>query len=280
MTDSSSNLTNSYSNLYGVVISLIDQLVEGTVLGNEVIPWSSPVPVFGNLTSALLATIGINPSNREFVDGVGEELSGQSRRFHTLDSLGLKTWEDADTRHFEDVLESYLSYFAWNPYQIWFNKLEYVLNGANASYYDSRIGACHIDLVPYATYRKWGELTGRQRSQLLEVTGHTLGTILRDSPLEILILNGRSVVGTFATISNWNIESEEMPEWSLHRSSSKAVPGIAYTGFADCVAGVGLGRHVRVLGFNHNLQSSFGMTTDVVSSIRQWVARNVGGENW
>ena len=273
-------MTHFYSNLYAVVTSLIDQLAEGALLENEVIPWSCPVPVFGNLTGAWLATIGINPSNREFVDRNGEELSGQCQRFHTLDSLGLKTWEDADTRHLEDILESYLSYFTWNPYHIWFNKLEYVLNGAKASYFDSRIGACHIDLVPYATYRKWGELTGRQRSLLLEVTSHVVGTILRDSPLEILILNGRSVVKTFASISNWHIQSEEMPAWSLPRSASRFVPGIAYTGFADNVAGVGLGRQVRVLGFNHNLQSSFGMTTEVVSSIRQWVARNVGEEHW
>ena len=194
-------MTDSYSNLYGVVISLIDQLVEGTVLGNGVIPWSSPVPLFGNLSGALLATIGINPSNREFVDGTGKKLSGQGQRFHTLESLGLENWEDADTRHLEAVLESYISYFTWNPYQTWFGKLEYVLNGANASYYDSQSAACHIDLVPYATYRKWGELTGEQRSLLLEVSGHALGAILRDSPVELLILNGRSVVRTFASIS-------------------------------------------------------------------------------
>lgn len=265
-----------YNNLYAVATFLIDQLATGAVLGNEVIPWSCPVPVFGNLSGASIATIGINPSNREFVDSNGKELSGQRQRLHTLDSLGLKTWEDTDTRHLEDILESYLSYFAWNPYHVWFNKLEYVLNGANASYYDSRIGVCHIDLVPYATYRKWGELTGQQRSLLLEVTRHALGTTLRDSPLQTLLLNGRSVVKTFTSISNWHIQSEEMPGWSLPRSSNRTVPGIAYTGFADCVAGVGLGRHVRVLGFNHNLQSSFGMNAEVVSSIRQWVADNVG----
>ena len=273
-------MTHFYSNLYAVVTSLIDQLADGAVLENEVIPWSCPVPVFGYLPGALLATIGINPSNREFVDRVGEELSGQCRRFHTLDSLGLKTWEDADTRHLEEILESYLAYFNWNPYHIWFDKLEHILNGANASYYDSRIGACHIDLVPYATSRKWGELTGRQRSLLLEATGHALGAILRDSPMEILILNGMSVVKTFESISNWHIQPEEMPAWSLPRSSGSTVPGIAYTGFADYVAGVGLGRRVKVLGFNHNLQSSFGMTTEVVSSIRQWVAQNVREGNW
>ena len=273
-------MTHIYSNLYSVVTSLLDQLAEGTVLENEVIPWSCPVPLFGDLSSALLATIGINPSNREFVDAGGEELTGQWQRFHTLNSLGLKSWEEADTRHLEDVLETYLHYFVWNPYHIWFDRLEHVLNGANLSYYDAQNAACHIDLVPYATYRKWGELTGRQRTILLEAAGDALGTILRDSPLKTLVLNGRSVVETFASISNWSIEAREMPDWSLPRSSSKSVPGIAYTGFTDSVSGVGLSRPIRVLGFNHNLQGSFGITTEVVSSIRSWVGQNAGGEVW
>ena len=238
------------------------------------------MPVFGDLSSARLATIGINPSNREFVDSSGGELTGQWQRFHTLNSLGLKSWEEADTRHLEHVLESYLYYFSWNPYHIWFDRLEYVLNGANLSYYDAHNGACHIDLVPFATYRKWGELTGLQRSVLLEATGHALGSILRDSPLRALVLNGRSVVKTFASISDWSIEAQEMPEWSLLRSSRKSVPGIAYSGFAASVAGVGFGRPIKVLGFNHNLQSSFGMTREVVSSIRSWVGQNTGEEDW
>lgn len=251
-------------------------MVDGETLGKEVIPWSCPVPVFGNLSSASLASIGINPSNREFLDGSGVELTRHFQRFHTLNSLGIETWEEADTRHLENLIESYRSYFLGNPYQIWFNRLQYVMEGANASYYDLENGACHIDLVPFATYRKWGELTGRQRQLLLEVSSYTLGVILRDSTLQVLILNGRSVVEAFASISNWSVEIQEMPEWSLPRNSGRDVLGIAYAGFADCVAGIGLGRPVRVLGFNHNLQGSFGMTTKVVSSIRNWIAQNTG----
>jgi hypothetical protein len=41
------------------------------------------------------------------------------------------------------------------------------------------------------------------------------------------------------------------------------------------LSGVQLGREVLVLGFNHNIQSSFGVTTRVRAAIRQWVARTV-----
>src|SRR5260370_9718744 len=78
----------------------------------NVIPWSCPVPTFGDLSSARVATLGLNPSNREFVDQAGKELVGPSRRFHTLGSLGLACWSDAKPQHTKLVGESCRSYFS------------------------------------------------------------------------------------------------------------------------------------------------------------------------
>jgi hypothetical protein len=36
--------------------------------------------------------------------------------------------------------------------------------------------------------------------------------------------------------------------------------------------GIDLERELLVLGFNHNIQSSFGMTTEVTTAIRHWIA--------
>ena len=41
----------------------------------------------------------------------------------------------------------------------------------------------------------------------------------------------------------------------------------------DTLAGYQLGRDLLVLGFNHNLQSSYGVTTTALAAIREWVAR-------
>ena len=49
--------------------------------------------------------------------------------------------------------------------------------------------------------------------------------------------------------------------------------GVAFTGLVDSVSGIKLDRQLQVLGFNHNLQSSFGVTNPVISSIREWIKR-------
>jgi hypothetical protein len=171
------------------------------------------------------------------------------------------------------ILESCREYFFGNPYDRWFKIMDQVVAGTKASYYDASRRACHLDLIPYATANKWTELTAYQRSSLLAIAGDTLGLLLRDAPVRILILNGRSVVEQFQSIAGVCFESRKMPAWSLPRQSSPDVAGIAYRGVVEALSGIGLGHKILVLGFNHNLQSSFGVTTSVIDAIRRWVAR-------
>ena len=77
--------------MYGAMTTLLEMLEANQAAGLEVIGWGCPVPFFGHLESAQLATVGINPSNREFVGIDGNELAGQDRRLPTLDSLGLSS---------------------------------------------------------------------------------------------------------------------------------------------------------------------------------------------
>ena len=266
--------------MYSALTTLLDRLDSDAVSGTDIIPWGCPVPSFGDLSSPRVATLGINPSNREFVDECGNELQGTFRRFHTLDSLGLESWADVDARHIELILDTYRSYFLSNPYNAWFKKLDSVIAGAKASYYDPLYNACHLDLVPYATVRKWTGLTEQQRSRLLSLAGDTLGIILRDSSVRILILNGSSVVKGFQSMAGSRLQSEEVPAWSLGRQSRRNVKGVAYTGVVNDLSGIKLGRELKVLGFNHNLQSSFGVSTDVIRAIRDWIARTTEEARW
>ena len=145
--------------MYSTISALLNRLDSRTIAGTGVIKWGCPVPICGDPASARIATVGINPSNREFVDERGNELAGRSRRFHTLNSLGLSTWAEADCRHIEQITDSCTQYFQRNPYNIWFKRLEHLVSAMRATFYGDAPSACHLDLVPYATTQKWTELS-------------------------------------------------------------------------------------------------------------------------
>jgi hypothetical protein len=252
---------------------LIKRMDSPAVEATDVIPWSCPVPAFGDPSTSFVATLGLNPSNREFVDEAGNELEGASRRLHTLKSLGLTRWSDADAGHVELVEEGCRRYFSRNPYNDWFRSLDLLIAGTRASYYGMFAGACHLDLIPYATRRKWTDLTTRQRSALLAMAGDTLGSLLRDSPIRLIIVNGRTVIENLRGVSSTGFERVAMGGWILPRRAGSGVAGFAYRGAVRRLAGVDLGRNILVLGFNHNLQSSYGVTSEVKDAIRDWITR-------
>lgn len=267
---------------------LLGHLEDTDVVASNVIPWSCPIPAFGDLASSRVATLGLNPSNREFVDEAGNELDGSRRRFHTLKSLGLTRWADADEHHLELISASCRTYFYKNPYEGWFRKLDRIISGTKASYYGAASdvlhptlfpnptirseNACHLDLIPYATACKWTELSNRQRSLLLAAAGDTLGLLLQDSPIQLIILNGQSVVEEFQNLAGVLLDKQSMRDWTLPRRSDAQVLGYSYKGSVRNLAGVDIGREILVLGYNHNIQSSFGVTSQVVGAIHQWIA--------
>jgi hypothetical protein len=237
----------------------------------DVIPWSSPVLALGDLSTSLVATLGLNPSNREFVDKSGLELDGPARRLHTLRSLGLARWSEADTGHLERIEDACRLYFSRNPYNEWFRSLDQLIAGTRASYYTMFAGACHLDLIPLATQCKWTDLTTRQRSALMGLAGNALGLLLRNSPVRLIVVNGRTAIENLQRVADVALDREAMAEWTLPRRAGSGVAGFAFRGVARRLAGVDLGRPVMVLGFNHNLQSSYGVTSAVKEAIRNWI---------
>jgi hypothetical protein len=264
--------------MHATLPRLVRALDDAALAQWSVIPWSSPVPAFGDPSKAKVATLGLNPSNLEFVDRSGKELQGLSRRFHTLNSLGLMRWSDARTSHLGMILDTCRAYFSRNPYNGWFRRLDAIIEGTGHSYYDSFAHACHLDLIPYATACKWTELNRQQRASLLTAASDTLATILGESTVRLLILNGRAVVEHFQTIAG-PLRKVEMASWSLPRTSTP-VTGYAYKGAVRNIFGTDIGREIVVIGFNHNIQSSFGVTKDVIQSIGRWVSRTAKREAW
>jgi hypothetical protein len=162
-------------------------------------------------------------------------------------------------------------YFHRNPYDRWFRVLEQVLAPSGFTFYGHQPTACHIDLFPFATADKWGALSSSEQRRLLDVSGDALGTLIRDSRLQVLILNGRSVVDHFELLAGVCLERCQIQSWSLPRSRGPAVAGVAYSGEVHEIGGVHLARSLRVVGYNHNLQSSFGVTSQVIADIGRWL---------
>jgi hypothetical protein len=259
------------------ILEVLVRRLDGPHLSElKVIPWAAPILSFGNLYQARVATLGLNPSNREFVDVAGTELNGHHRRFHSLSSLGLTRWSDAKLEHLKKIQDSCDQYFAGNPYDGWFQALNKLIVRANASYYGIFADACHLDLVPYATHCKWVELSTSQRSALIKNSGDALGLLLRESAVEVLIVNGQSVIEHLQTVTGCTFVREAIPEWTLPRREGDGVRGYAYTGKICQISGIGLGREILVLGYSHNIQSSFGVTTKVKESIQQWIGHCTG----
>lgn len=241
-----------------------------------VIPWASPVPYFGAAPSSVVATVGINPSSLEFLDEGGHELDGNARRLPTLRSLGLQRWADADSRHLRRVVSSCGAYFNGQPYERWFGVLERVLSPSGITYYGPEPSAAHLDLVAFATRQKWSSLPFQERRRLLASTSAPFAMLIRFMSARVLVLNGRSVVEAFESSGRAEFEPVRMKSWDLPRAATD-VPGFAYVGRIDRFAGVPLGRVVTVVGFNHNLQSSFGVTSTVVDEIGVWLASLIRG---
>lgn len=256
-----------------MVNDLAARLDEPVMRDASVIRWGSPIPAFGDISSAKIATVGLNPSNNEFVDKNGAELTGKDRRFHTLASLSLERWSDLKKRHVEKIVDSYAHYFNNNPYDTWFAQLDFIISASGSTFYGPGSNACHLDLVPYATECKWTSLSTRQKALLFSQSGSVLVDCVNTSKLGLLILNGQSVVDAFQSRFGIDFIKAEKPTWKLCRKTGGDVRGFAYVAETSVIAGRRLNRNVRILGFNHNLQSSFGVTGQVRESIRRWVAR-------
>ncbi len=76
----------------------------------HIVSGSTPVVAFGNLHKARVATLGLNPSKKEFLDRRGVELTGSKRRLETINSLGIINIQDINYQQVEQVWETCKNY--------------------------------------------------------------------------------------------------------------------------------------------------------------------------
>lgn len=150
---------------------------------------------FGN-PLAPVATLGINPSSGEFTDGSGQLLDGDRRRLATLESLGASAGAALSREEAGRVVDQCAAYFSRNPYH-WFKKLDPILiTGLGRSYWSG--GACHLDLVQWATDPLWSGLTDMQRNELLRQDRPFLLEQLGQERLQLVLVNGRTALNGVA----------------------------------------------------------------------------------
>jgi hypothetical protein len=260
--------------------TLLDGLDTYGLTSPNMISWGCPVPFFGHIESARVATVGINPSNREFVSIDGTELSAEDRRLPTLASLGLSCWGEANFTALHTILSACREYFERNPYIGWFGILERIIQPTGHSFYTPLSSACHLDIVPWATAVKWGTLSSAARNQLVGRAALALGEMVSISSLRMLVLNGQEVVRQFEALLEVPLQASRMPAWDLPRRSGREVAGMAYNRWISSIAGIPLDRDLLVVGYNHNLQSSFGVTAAVRHNISEWIAAQHGTVRW
>lgn len=220
--------------------------------GVPVVPGSTPVISFGDFRKAMVATLGWNPSKNEFLDRSGRELDGDDRRLESHTSIGRSLLHDPRLNAAKIILDGCNGYFQRNPYH-WFNKLELVLDGISASYWDGT--ACHLDLVQWATDPVWRGLSDREQKALLDSDAPFLSEQLAHSRIRLLLLNGRGIVNGVA--ERLGVRLRSVGRQSGHRAEF-------FTGEAQS------GLHI--IGWSTNLQSSRGVSHQEIRQISKRVS--------
>lgn len=229
----------------------------------QVVVSSTPVVAFGDPSVATVATLGINPSRREFVDKEAVLLDGASRRLSTLVSLGAESCASLTDQQARKVIDDCARYFDAdrNPYGQWFNPLDRLIrSGTGASYYDG--SACHLDLVQWATDPVWGGLDETVKQELLVDGLPHLRALLNFGSTELVLLNGRAVLAQVGEVGLVDLtQCGTMP-----------------LGDRTCSLYLGESDGIRYVGWSTNLQSSFGVSNEFKERLAEWIADAISAD--
>jgi hypothetical protein len=158
----------------------------------------------------------------------------------------------------EQVLADCDRYFYGRPYRRWFDQLEPILQACSGSYYDGT--ACHLDLVQWATDPTWAQLDPAVRARLIRQDAAFINAQLQNEGIRLLLVNGNGVLTQLraAMIGKLSFDRRETIEGlSYHPTSLNS--------------GLLFGK-ICVVAWNTNLQSSFGVTTELKEELARRVA--------
>jgi len=236
---------------------VIKRIMSPYPIQEEIVEQSTPVVSFGHYKEARVFTLGINPSNKEFENKNKELLKNNKRRLQTYSSLKLNSYTELTFDKTLKIFEWCQNYFDKETYyKTWFNKFNPILNSIGCSYFKPPYAA-HVDLAQWATKKKWQELDKNQKEILINDGREFLQYQLKSENLEILLLNGKSVIDSFLEWSNLKVIKRFNFEIPKGKNSNIII------GLYD--------NRIKVIGWSVNLQSSFGLYNSDIERLAEKV---------
>jgi hypothetical protein len=129
----------------------------------------------------------------------------------------------------------------------------------DVSYYDG--SACHLDFIQWATDPVWSKLPRDDQARLINSDLSFLRRQLLQEKIRILLLNGRGIVRAYLKGFGGKLSESTISGASRVR---------LFTG-RDA-------RGIKVIGWNINLQSSFGVSNEEIEKIGDAVKMVVNSE--
>ncbi len=180
---------------------------------NACVMWQAiPVPWFGSVESAQVATVGLNPSWTEFVT---KELVWRKpvERLPVVMDVAAEKRGEITFAQGQQIAEARRKYFTTNerkPHP-WFKVLQGVMSAARMKCDYATGTAVHLDLVACATWREWGKLDGEAKNTLINRCFPKFTDTMKQLPLEArLLLDGRTVFETVMTRCAGVVESTKV----------------------------------------------------------------------
>jgi len=191
---------------------------------------SLPILFFGDAPAARLLTVGLNPSDQEYLDPHGSELNGEHRRFHTLASLEALARDDLSEIQCDRAIDMMRGYFTpGQPIFRWFRPLARVVEAMGASFVGRT--AAHLDLVQESTRPVWSGLTKEDQAMLLAADLPFLRWQLSALSGRVVVCNGATVLRAVIDLTDAEVVGEgtlKLVTWKIARviSATDHVVGV------------------------------------------------------
>jgi hypothetical protein len=238
-----------------------------------VIQDSTPIVFFGNIEKSNVATLGLNPSKREFLSQDDSLLDGSEKRVETLKSLGVSKLSNLTDIQVRRVYDACMSYFrkeqGGNPYTRWFDQLDnHMLKKLGVSYYSDT--ACHLDIVQWATQPIWRHLDKETQQKLIQNDIKYLENQLFEYEIRTLLINGNGVHNEFCKYFKPKVLKQEKIVLNT--------TGVTETCEVYQLELVLHGRMITAYAWSKNLQSTYGMTNNMKQAISNWIVLQFQGK--
>ncbi len=178
---------------FSIKDSIIKYIQKSIPSGLDIVEQSIPICFFGNIETAKVATIGINPAPDAF-----------SSNPTLLERSTLNT-DDKDFLSFENatkVYNSLITYFE-HPEGIhsFFKKLEAFISPVFCCHYIDG-DMVHLDIVPWATNKKWVKIPQNMKVAFIEEYKNFFVKIIIECDIKTFFVNGKSVKNQLRDVLN------------------------------------------------------------------------------